>query len=129
MRHHRLAALFAAMVFVVATAFAEQHTHSGATTSSRPGTSTKADDLDVEAIEGVVARVDARTGALVLRTDTGSLTMHVPPRWVAKVKPGDHLKVSMALDPPPAPAHETANQDKKTLAWLLLMLREGRGAR
>ena len=132
MRHRWLALLPAVVVCFAATSCADEpNLRTGAAALSTPGTSTEAEDLSlgVEAIEGVVGRVDAKTGVLVLRTEAGLLTVHVPAGWAAKVKPGDRLKLAMALDPAPPPAQASADRDKKGLRWLLLLLIQGRGTR
>ena len=129
MRHRYLALLPAVVVCFAALSFGDQHLSAAADAMPSPGASTEAKDLDVETLGGVVTSIDARTGVLVLKTETGALTMHVPPGWATKVKPGDRVQLAMALEPAPPPAPASVSRDRRGLAWLLLLLIEGRGAR
>jgi hypothetical protein len=76
---------------------------SGSTGShSAPSVSGKSDSGDFtgrHTMEGTVSKVNQKNGKLSVKTDEGTLDLHVPPSALSSVKKGDRIAVEIAIKP------------------------------
>jgi hypothetical protein len=75
---------------------------SGSTSHTSPSMSSKSESgefMGRHTMEGTVSKVNQKNGKLSVKTDEGTLDLHVPPSALSTVKKGDRIAVEIAIKP------------------------------